>query len=147
VSDVTRLLCLTIVLLSACQTDATIGSNFRGELDADSLPSCADAVDNDGDALIDYPFDPGCPDPSDDDETGPAVPPECSDSADNDTDMITDFPLEPGCESAGDNDETDPSPLPECSDGDDNDGDGATDYPDDPGCPSAGWWTESTETS
>ena len=146
-SDVTRLVCIAIPALFACQTDTTVGSNFRGGADAFGLPSCADAVDNDTDGLTDYPFDPGCDAPGDDSEADPPVPPACSDGSDNDADTITDFPLEPGCESAADGDETDPTPLPECSDGVDNDGDGATDYPDDPGCQSAGGATESTVAS
>ena len=146
-SDVTRLVYIAVLGVLGCQTDATVGSNYLVGVDASELPSCADAVDNDNDTLIDYPFDPGCDAPSDATEDDPPVPPACSDGADNDADTVTDFPLEPGCESAADDDETDPSPPPECSDGEDNDNDGATDYPDDPSCDSAGGWTETTETS
>jgi hypothetical protein len=32
-------------------------------------PGCADGIDNDGDGLVDYPADPGCFSPNDDDET------------------------------------------------------------------------------
>lgn len=32
---------------------------------------CSDGIDNDGDGLIDYPEDPGCSSPSDDDESNP----------------------------------------------------------------------------
>lgn len=136
------------IALAACQTDTTVGSNYLGERpDAQALPRCADAVDNDDDGAIDYPFDPGCTAPSDDAETDPAVAPACSDGADNDADAITDFPLEPGCASAADDDERDPVPLPECSNGVDDDGDQIVDYPDDPGCQSAGGPTESTVTS
>lgn len=35
---------------------------------------CEDNFDNDGDGLIDYPSDPGCSSPSDNDETDPIVP-------------------------------------------------------------------------
>ncbi len=41
---------------------------------------CADGIDNDGDGLIDYPSDPGCSGPGDDDETDPLVPPPTSSS-------------------------------------------------------------------
>ena len=34
------------------------------------LPACSDGVDNDGDGLRDYPADPGCVSPSDNDESG-----------------------------------------------------------------------------
>ncbi len=134
-------------LLVACQTDALVGSDYLVTHDAQELPRCADAVDNDSDGATDYPFDPGCTAPGDDDETDPATPPACSDGVNNDHDGITDFPLEPGCESAAGDDETDPATPPACSDGIDNDNDGATDYPDDDSCQSAGGPTESTETS
>lgn len=32
-------------------------------------PQCSDGIDNDGDGTIDFPADPGCTDPNDDDET------------------------------------------------------------------------------
>ncbi len=42
------------------------------------LPACAsgcsDGIDNDGDGLIDYPADPGCTNPQDDDESNPILP-------------------------------------------------------------------------
>jgi uncharacterized repeat protein (TIGR01451 family) len=34
-----------------------------------ALPQCSDGIDNDGDGLIDFPNDPGCSSPQDDDET------------------------------------------------------------------------------
>ena len=37
-------------------------------LDAVNLPQCSDGVDNDGDGLVDYPNDPGCDSPDDNDE-------------------------------------------------------------------------------
>lgn len=37
------------------------------------LPQCSDNVDNDGDHLVDYPADPGCSSPTDNDETDPAT--------------------------------------------------------------------------
>ncbi|MGZ5337493.1 MAG: lytic murein transglycosylase, partial [Solirubrobacterales bacterium] len=37
------------------------------------LPACSDGIDNDGDALIDYPADPGCSEPLDNDEYDPPV--------------------------------------------------------------------------
>jgi probable HAF family extracellular repeat protein len=49
-------------------------------------PQCADAIDNDGDGLVDYPDDPGCPSPS-------AAPenPQCDDGVDNDGDGLVDL--------------------------------------------------------
>jgi hypothetical protein len=124
--------------LAACQPDSLVGSNLRSRADGGrDRSACSDDLDNDDDGETDYPFDPGCVAPSDDDETDPLSPPACSDGADNDGDQIADFPLEPGCESAADDDETDPPFPPECSDGIDNDFDGLIDYPEDDGCLSA----------
>lgn len=127
------------------------------------LPQCSDGVDNDGDALVDYPSDPGCISATDFQEFA-----ECSDGADNDGDMLSDYPADPGCRSRADSFELDaldnqcgdgvdndgdgtidwpadvlcfgPNDTTEanqCSDGVDNDGDGRTDYPLDTGCSSA----------
>ncbi|HEV8320893.1 MAG TPA: hypothetical protein VG389_04720, partial [Myxococcota bacterium] len=93
------------------------------------MPQCGDGVDNDGDALIDFPADPGCVDPLDDDEV---EPPQCSDGLDNDADGLVDLD-DPGCTDAADDSEVNP----ECSDGIDNDGDGLVDFPADPQCGSA----------
>ncbi len=67
---------------------------------------CSDGIDNDGDGRIDYPNDPGCDSPEDDDEsdtctlaTGVGCP-ECSDKIDNDGDGLVDFPADFGCASA-----------------------------------------------
>ncbi|MPY80554.1 MAG: hypothetical protein GEV04_19320 [Actinophytocola sp.] len=93
-------------------------------------PECSDGVDNDGDKKIDYPEDPGCDSPEDNDESDDPTTPECSDGVDNDKDGWTDYPDDPGCDSEEDDSE---SPNPECSDGVDNDGDGKVDT-DDPEC-------------
>lgn len=74
------------------------------------LPICSDALDNDGDGLVDFPADPGCSGPEDIDETDPAI---CSDGKDNDGDGLIDFPGDKGCVSADDQDETDPCKTPE----------------------------------
>jgi Divergent InlB B-repeat domain len=39
------------------------------------VPQCSDGIDNDGDALIDYPSDPGCADALDSDERDSPPPP------------------------------------------------------------------------
>jgi len=95
---------------------------------------CSDILDNDGDGLVDM-ADPGCSDPTDDDETNVGVPiPQCSDSIDNDGDGFIDM-ADPGCSNPNDDDETNAIvPKPACSDGADNDGDGKIDFPVDPGC-------------
>jgi len=144
---------LGVLLGAACQVDAQVGSNrialgdAGASPDAEPLPACRDEQDNDGDRLVDYPFDPGCADLTDPVEDDPATPPACANDGDDDGDEVVDFPLEPGCQAASDPDETDPVPPAQCSDGIDNDDSGATDYPDDPGCDGAGDPAESTVTS
>jgi len=66
------------------------GEIVEANLVATNLPepvsSCNDGLDEDGDALIDYPNDPGCSDPASDTED-----PECQDGTDNDGDGNVDF--------------------------------------------------------
>jgi hypothetical protein len=66
-----------------------------------SKPMCSDGVDNDGDGKIDYPNDPGCDSPSDNDETDdcPSGPncPECGNNIDDNNNGKTDYPAEPNC--------------------------------------------------
>ena len=87
------------------------------------LSACQDGADNDRDGLADWPLDPGCSSPSDDDEVDPAVLPACSNLQDDDGNGLTDYPQDPGCGGAGDDLE-----APECGDGVDNNNDGGTDY-------------------
>jgi hypothetical protein len=54
-------------------------------------PACSDDIDNDGDALVDYPADPGCLDPASNLEN-----PACNDGLDNDGDGGIDFNGGPG---------------------------------------------------
>jgi len=61
---------------------------------------CSDGIDNDGDGKIDFPNDPGCSDPADNDEANPATLPACSNSTDDDSDGQTDWPNDFGCSSA-----------------------------------------------
>ncbi len=63
---------------------------------------CRDGVDNDGDGKIDWPFEPGCTSPSDDDELDPTPAPACSNGTDDDVDSRADYPADPGCLSAAD---------------------------------------------
>lgn len=87
------------------------------------VAACTDGVDNDRDGLTDFPAEPGCEGPEDDDEADPAVPAECSNREDDDGNGYIDYPADPGCAGAGDPDET-----AECRDGLDNDGNGFADY-------------------
>lgn len=97
-------------------------------------PQCSDGIDNDGDGNVDYPNDPACTGPDDDDEGGGGST-QCSDGIDNDGDGDADYPEDSGCSGPGDDDETDATP--QCSDGIDNDNDGLADE-EDPGCTSGG---------
>ena len=87
-------------------------------------PECYDGIDNDGDLLVDFPADPGCPDEAQDFED-----PECDDFIDNDGDLLVDFPADPGCFDFAQDFED-----PECDDFIDNDGNLLNNFPDDPGC-------------
>lgn len=86
------LLVLILPVLSFADTSSTTVAVFIAE--------CTDGIDNDGDAIIDYPLDAGCTGYGDDDETDPSFL--CSDGLDNDGDALIDFPSDPGCDSATD---------------------------------------------
>jgi large repetitive protein len=68
--------------------------------------ACFDGLDSEPvgskDSKIDYPDDPGCDSPADNDEANPATAPKCSDGIDNDvpTDGLVDYPADFGCASA-----------------------------------------------
>ncbi|MCB9521848.1 MAG: hypothetical protein H6702_00530 [Myxococcales bacterium] len=102
------------------------------------LAICNNLMDDDGDGLIDFPFDPGCIARGDDDEADPPVLAACANGVDDDGDGDIDFPDDAGCQAAGDDDENDPRPRPACSNRIDDDDDGLIDYPFDPGCIAAG---------
>ncbi len=65
---------------------------------------CSDGLDNDvpPDNKVDYPADPGCASPADDDEADPVPLPVCSDGLDNDVpaDNLVDYPADYGCVAA-----------------------------------------------
>ncbi len=86
-------------------------------------PDCSDAVDNDGDGLIDHPDDPGCADAGDDSEKDETGTYPCDDGVDNDADTLTDCPDDPGCVHPAAHMED-----PICQDGIDNDSDGMIDF-------------------
>ncbi len=87
-----------------------------------AAPACADGVDNDSDGKRDYPNEPGCASPSDDDEADSSPLPACSDGLDNDSDGATDFPADTACAAA-----SDLSEAAACLNGIDDDGDGQVD--------------------
>jgi hypothetical protein len=78
-------------------------------------PQCSDGQDNDSDGKIDFPYDPGCYSPNQDDETDdcPSGPncPQCSNGSDDDMNGITDYPDDPGCAAASDTDEYTENPV------------------------------------
>ncbi len=94
------------------------------------IGACMDGLDNDGDGAIDFPIDPGCSGPTDNDERNV----QCSDGLDNDGDGLIDWPADFECSSPDDATE---AGSPACGNGLDDDGDGAIDFPADSGCTSA----------
>jgi hypothetical protein len=85
------------------------GSEPGGEDAAPPAPQCSDGIDNDGDGKVDYPGDPGCSSPNQEDENdvcpaGGACP-ACGNGVDDDGDGQTDYPADTGCTSASDDDE------------------------------------------
>ncbi len=77
-------------------------------------PICSDGYDWDGDGDADYPNDPGCDGPDDQDEADGcpgATCPVCADGLDNDGDGLRDFPSDHGCSAASNDAEVD------CADG------------------------------
>ncbi len=104
--------------------------------------ACSNGLDDDGDAKVDYPADPGCSSTTDNNEYNapPAPTYACSNGKDDDGDAKVDYPADPGCSSTTDNDEYNAPPAPAptyaCSNGRDDDGDAKVDYPADPGCSS-----------
>lgn len=61
---------------------------------------CLDGLDNDMDGKADYPDDPGCASPGDNDEANPATAPVCSNNMDDDGDGPKDWPADIGCAAA-----------------------------------------------
>jgi len=76
---------------------------------------CQDGLDNDSNDYVDYPDDPGCDSPLDDDESVTIVEvvkrPICSDGLDNDEDGSIDYPEDSNCESIIDNSEDNPNKV------------------------------------
>ncbi len=88
-----------------------------GDATVCTLAACTDGADNDGDGHTDFPAEPGCASPLDDDELDTCPDgldcPACSNGDDDDGDGATDYPDDDGCRSAsqsseGCSGETDP---------------------------------------
>jgi hypothetical protein len=69
---------------------------------------CEDGLDNDGDAIIDFPLEPGCDGTTDNTEVDPDPLPQCANGIDDDLDAQIDYPADPGCDYAADPIELDP---------------------------------------
>ena len=63
--------------------DGVVQDHF--EIAKGLLPACSDGLDNDEDALVDFPTDPGCASPASMLEN-----PQCDDGLDNDSDLLVD---------------------------------------------------------
>ncbi len=147
---VSRVAALLLVLLLSA-------GGFAAQAGAQAPPGpaqCQDGLDNDGDALVDFPFDPDCTSTLDDlelaeplprdpdppgtpgqDPPGPANPGPANPGPANPGPSDPGPPTPPN---PGPPDPPPPPPAPRaaCEDGADNDGDGRVDHPADPGCTS-----------
>ena len=104
-----------VVVLAACGGSK---NNAKPDAAGDAGPQsqCNDGVDNDGDGKIDFPYDPGCYAPNQDDETDDCPDgsncPQCSNGQDDDGNGKTDYPDDSGgCMMAADSDEYTDDPL------------------------------------
>jgi hypothetical protein len=89
-------------LLAVCVAGTVCRELTTGAGTTCELPICNDTLDNDGDAVVDYPAEPGCLDPFDPTEDDPGVAPACTNTLDDDADALTDYPADPGCTAASD---------------------------------------------
>ncbi|MDY0001181.1 MAG: hypothetical protein RBU30_07805 [Polyangia bacterium] len=102
-----------------CSPTSPVASCAPGSLCQDvggayqcAATSCNNGLDDDGDGLVDFPWDPGCTGIDDNDEAdscflNPSLCPACLDGLDNDSDGLADYPADPGCSSASDTSEAD----------------------------------------
>jgi|GEM_PF-2225681 len=99
---------------------------------------CSDNLDNDGDNLTDYPSDPGCFGPTDNNEfnstTGGSTGGNTNNN--NNTNNNSNTNINNISIGGGFGGGSGGSRFPQCDDGRDNDGDGRSDYPRDSGCSS-----------
>jgi hypothetical protein len=106
---------VAVLSLAACGGSSKNNDTSDAGMDAAPQPQCSDGVDNDGDGLIDFPYDPGCftanqDDETDDCPTGPNCP-QCANAQDDDMNGTSDYPDDPGCSAASDTDEYTDDPL------------------------------------
>ena len=99
------------IVTAFCTVISACGDNEATKVDAPPVdvvtgPKCSDGIDNDGDGRTDYPSDPGCFAPNQDDEvddcpTGPNCP-QCANGVDDDGNGKIDYPDDSGCTAASD---------------------------------------------
>ncbi len=101
-----RLILAAILFVAACGDNLDNSTSIDAAVDTVSGPQCSDGIDNDGDGASDYPADPGCFAPQQDDEVddcpGGANCPQCGNGVDDDGNGSTDYPADPGCTAASD---------------------------------------------
>ena len=123
---------------ATAQAAGELESHLSEPCAASNIRACQDGLDNDGDGQIDFPADPGCDAPQDNDESDGAEP-QCSNGIDDpDPDTDVDWPDDQQCYAYYDPSE---GGQTACTDGEDNDNDGQTDGAD-PDCPASGSQTE-----
>lgn len=90
--------------LPSCAPGLVCREIVQGQGDVCSQPRCNDGMNNDADSATDYPADPGCAAPSDDDETDVCPNgmgcPACGNGVDDDADGQIDYGMDSGCTSA-----------------------------------------------
>jgi hypothetical protein len=108
-------------------------SAYRGQIIAAVRPECSDETENDSDARVDFPADPGCTSAGDLSEAA-----DCDDGLDNDGDGLSDYGSDPGCRNRQEWSREDPA----CENGLDDDGDDFVDAEDPECAASPAWWTD-----
>ena len=108
-------------------------SAYRDQIIAAVRPECSDEIGNDGDALVDFPADPGCTSAEDLSEAA-----DCDDGLDNDGDGLADYGSDPGCRNRQEWAREDPA----CDNAVDDDGDTLVDVEDPECAASPAWWTD-----
>ena len=83
----------------ATRYDASISTpqdeDERDPEDGEPIPQCFNQLDDDGDGIIDYPFEPGCIGKGDDDEADPRVLAACANGRDDDDRTWRSRPTDP----------------------------------------------------
>ena len=83
------------------------GGTFELLVEKTAIEACQNGLDDDQDGYIDFPYDPGCESPNDQDESSPTPLPQCTNGIDDDLDMLIDYPDDIGCRAAFDDNEVD----------------------------------------